>query len=64
MKKTLKFTVKALKWYLIFDEICLAFIGTGQLLKEYRKNPEKGVTECIENVWDKTINQWKKYFKC
>lgn len=64
MKKALKITGKVLKWYVISDVICLAFVGTGQLLKEIRKHPEKKNFECIGNVWDKTINQWKKYFKC
>ena len=57
MKNVLKIIGKILKWYMIFDEICLAFIGTGQLLKEYRKHPEKGVLEINGIVLEKSLNQ-------
>lgn len=64
MKKALKITGKIIKWYVIFDVICIAFVGTGQLLKECRKHPEKGVIECDRIAFKKSLNQFKKYFKC
>lgn len=64
MKKALKITGKIIKWYAKLTVYVLAFIGTGQLLKEARKHPEKGVLEVDSDVIEKTVNQYKKYFKC
>lgn len=64
MKKALKITGKIIKWYAKLTVYVLAFIGTGQLFKEVRKHPEKGVIECDEIVFKKSLNQFKKYFKC
>lgn len=64
MRKTLKIIGKIIKWYMIADILCLAFMGTGQLAEEYYKNPEIGKIKCNEIVFEKTINRFKKYFMC
>lgn len=63
MKKAFNVTVKIIKGYLIFNTICLAFIGAGEILDEFRNNPEDSILDNDDRVFDRAITKYKKFFK-
>lgn len=60
MKKILKIILKICKVYLIFDGICLAIIGVGEVFDKIKNNPYKSVIECDQEVWKTAIRKIKK----
>ena len=63
MKKAFNVIVKILKGYLVLNTICLAFIGAGEVLDEFRKHPEESVVDSNSKVFDHTIAKFKKFYK-
>lgn len=60
MKKVFKTILKICKGYLIFDIICLAVIGAGEVMENIRNNPHKTIIENDEEVWNTAIKKIKK----
>lgn len=63
MKKLLKIGGKLIKAYLIWDAICLMWIGIGELYEKYREYPDQNVFESNNMVVRETAQKWKDYFK-
>lgn len=61
MKKAIKVVGKILKVYVIIDIICVAIVGAGELLDNYRKRPELSVIDNDRAVFDSAIQKIKKY---
>ena len=60
MKKVFKTILKICKGYLIYDIICLAVIGVGEVMENIRNNPHKTIIENDEEVWNTAIKKIKK----
>ena len=63
MKKAFNVIVKIIKGYLVFNTICLAFIGAGEIADEFRNNPEDSILDNDDRVFDRAITKYKKFFK-
>lgn len=63
MKKAFNVIVKIFKGYLVFNTLCLAFIGAGEVLDELRRHPENSLIENDGNVFDHAIDKFKKFYK-
>ena len=61
MKKVLKTILKICKGYLIFDVICLAVVGVGEVMENIRNNPHKTIIENDQEVWATAIKKIKKW---
>lgn len=61
MKKIFKIIGKIIKGYFVFDIICLAVVGAGELIEEYENNPEYSILDNNETVLRRTYNRFKKW---
>jgi hypothetical protein len=59
MKKVLTVIGKVIKWYAIWNTMCLAFIGAGWIMKRVRKYPDESWYESDYNVFQKAKFEWK-----
>lgn len=60
MKKVFKTILKICKGYLIYDIICLAVVGAGEVMENIRNNPHKTIIENDEEVLNTAIKKIKK----
>ena len=63
MIKAFNVIVKIFKGYLILNTLCLAFIGVGEELDEFRKHPEESVVNNNGKVFDHAVTKIKKFYK-
>lgn len=63
MKKLCKFIWKVTKLYLIFDVLCIIFVGAAELMHMRNKYPDEKVMDCNVLAWDEAIEKFKNYWK-
>lgn len=61
--KVVRLLLKVFGIYMIFDVLCIAYIGVGELLEEYQENDYKNINACNKNVLDRAIEKIKDYYR-
>lgn len=63
VKKIVKVLLKAFGIYMIFDVLCIAYIGEGELIEEYEKSNYKNLMVCNKRVLNRATKKIKDGFR-